>query len=59
MVQGCWASVHVSAVRCGAVAVLLAAYVVMQRVGTVAGAQGGINDTMRDERGHGETLFSS
>jgi hypothetical protein len=41
VVQGCRASVHVSAVGCGAVAVavLLAAYVVMQRVGAVAGAQ--------------------
>jgi hypothetical protein len=27
VVQGCWASVHVSAVGCGAVTVLLAAYV--------------------------------
>jgi hypothetical protein len=66
--------VHVSAIGCGAVlycAVLLAAYVVVQRVGTVAGSQAGRSesdfrcckryDTIRcgeDERRNDETLVS-
>jgi hypothetical protein len=40
--------VHVSAIGCGAVlycAVLLAAYVVVQRVGTVAGSQAGRSES--------------
>jgi hypothetical protein len=69
--------VHVSAIGCGAVpsvlccAVLLAAYVVVQRVGTVAGSQAGRSesdfrcckryDTIRydeDERGNSGPLVS-